>query len=366
MDIISDRANQIDASGIRRMFELSRGLKNPINLSIGEPDFFVPENIKEAAIRSIREDYSKYTISQGMPELCTAMKQSVEKTKGREFEDLMMTCGVSGGLLLAMMVLINPGDGVMITDPYFVSYKHLGTLTQAKISFIETYPDFGLTEERLEKAYFKGVKLLILNSPNNPTGKVYSKEEIEIAAVFAKKYNLTILSDEIYDKFVYDDEYHSISTYYEKTLLLGGFSKSYGMPGWRLGYAAGSKKIISNMIKIQQYTFVHPPTPVQVAALEALKTNVDDLISTYKTKRDIVFNGLKEKFNIVKSQGAFYAFIKCPDHRPLMDFIESALKNNVIIVPGNVFSEKDTHFRLSFATRNEDLQKGVEILNSLV
>jgi len=209
--------------------------------------------------------------------------------------------------------------------------------------------------------------MIILNSPCNPTGVVYAEQQIKALAEIAAKKDVLVLTDEIYERFCYEGKCTSIACYYEKSLVLRGFSKSYAMTGWRLGYVAtheSLRPIIEEMTKIQQYTFVCAPTPFQKAAIAALNYDVTDLVNSYRRKRDLLYEGLKEKFEFVKPGGAFYAFVKAPTESAT-EFVERAIKNNVLIIPGNVFSEKDTHFRISYATDDDKIQKGVEILRGL-
>ena len=365
---ISERVKAIDASGIRKVFALAADMKDPVNLSIGQPDFDVPEEIKEKAIQAIKDGFNKYSQTAGDAELLAKIKKVVEKETGWQNPQVLVASGVSGGLMLAFMAMINPGDEVIIPDPYFVIYKHIVKMLGGRCIFIDTYPDFRLPTGKIKKAITDKTKLIIVNSPCNPTGAVYTENELKELAELAGKNDIPILSDEIYDKFCYDGNCPSIAEFYENTILLKGFSKAYGMPGWRLGYLAVGqhlKNLLEQMLKIQQYTFVCAPTPFQKAAIAALDVDVSKYIEQYKIKRDIIYQGLCKKFEFKKPQGAFYAFIKAPNERAT-EFVEKAIKNNVLIIPGNVFSEKDTHFRISYATSNDKLQQGIEILRSLV
>jgi aspartate aminotransferase/aminotransferase len=275
---------------------------------------------------------------------------------------------VSGGLLLAFMSLVNPGDEVIVPDPYFVMYKHLVGMLGGKCVFVDSYPDFELPVEKIADAITDKTKMIVLNSPCNPTGMVYSEAEVKAVAEIAAKKDVLVLTDEIYERFCYDGECPSIAKYHEKSLVLRGFSKSHAMTGWRLGYVAVPeflKDVVEQMTKIQQYTFVCAPTPFQKAALAALDYDVSDLVDTYRRKRDLLYDGLKERFELVKPGGAFYAFVKAPSSAGATAFVEKAIKNKVLIIPGNVFSEKDTHFRISYATTDEKIRQGVEILCSL-
>ena len=282
---------------------------------------------------------------------------------------MLVSSGVSGGLLLIFLAIINPGDEVIIPDPYFVIYKHLINMLGGKCVFVDSYPDFRLPVGKIADAVTEKTKMIILNSPCNPTGTVYSRHEIEALAKIAAEKDVLILSDEIYEKFCYDGDCTSIAGFYEKTLLLRGFSKSCAMTGWRLGYVAVHnclKDIIENMTRIQQYTFVCAPTPFQKAAIAALDYDVSEFIDSYRKKRDLLYNGLKDKFQLTKPGGAFYAFVKAPNGTTATEFVEKAIANNVLIIPGNVFSEKDTHFRISYATSDTKIRQGIDILNKLV
>ncbi len=367
-DYISDRAHAVDASGIRKVFDLAAKLKDPINLSIGLPDFDVPDEVKSAAIEAIKAGQNRYTQTQGIAPLRDRLRKSLSAEIGRDLGEVLITSGVSGGLLLAILATINPGDEAIFLDPYFVMYKHLLTLAGGRSVAIDSYPDFRFRADRVDKAVTPKTKLLILNSPSNPTGVVMTEAEVRSAVEVAKKHNLLIISDEIYEPFLYDQTggvFPSPARIYENALILRGFSKSHAMTGWRLGYAAGPEPIISQMTKLQQYTFVCAPSPLQFAAIKAMDVAMNSAVAAYRRKRDIVFEGLAKKFELVKPQGAFYIFPKAPSGGTASEFVAKAIENNVLIIPGNVFSERDTHFRISYATADEKLRQGVEILNSI-
>ena len=367
-NIIADRAGKIDASGIRKVFALAASLKDPVNFSIGQPDFDVPDKLKNEAINAIRAGHNKYSQTAGDATLKRKITGQIQNEFGWDNPATLVTSGVSGGLLLTFLALINPGDEVIIPDPYFVMYKHLINMLGGKCVFIDSYPDFSLPVEKIAGAITDRTKMIILNSPCNPTGVVNSEQEIKELAKIAAEKDILVLSDEIYEKFCYDSGCPSIAHYYEKTLLLRGFSKAYAMTGWRLGYMAAHEslqEVIEQMTKIQQYTFVCAPAPFQKAAIAAMDYDVSDLVDIYRNKRDLLYSGLKDNFELVKPGGAFYAFVKAPDGSTATEFVEKAIANNVLIIPGNVFSEKDTHFRISYATSNDKIRQGVEILRSL-
>ncbi len=366
-EVIADRAKLIDASGIRKVFALAAELEDPVNFSIGQPDFDVPEPLKNEAIKAIRAGQNKYSQTAGDNILKRKIAEQIENEFGWSNPSILVTSGVSGGILLSFLATVNPGDEIIIPDPYFVMYKHLIGMLGGKCIFVDSYPDFELPVEKIAEAITSKTKMIILNSPCNPTGVVYSEQQIKALAEIAAEKDILILTDEIYERFCYDSSYTSIANYYEKSLVLRGFSKSCAMTGWRLGYAAAGeslRSVVEEMTKIQQYTFVCAPTPFQQAAIAAVNHETSDFVDAYRKKRDLLYEGLKDKFELVKPGGAFYAFVKAPGESG-SKFVEKAIKNNVLIIPGNVFSEKDTHFRISYATSDEKIRQGVEILRSL-
>ena len=366
-EIIAKRAKLIDSSGIRKVFALGAELEDPVNFSIGQPDFDVPDALKDEAIKAIKAGQNKYSQTVGDSLLREKIAGQVKEEFGWSNPAVLVTSGVSGGLLLAFMALVNPGDEVIMPDPYFVMYKHVVNMLGGKCVFVDSYPDFNLPVEKIAESITDKTKLILLNSPCNPTGVVFSEQRIKALAEVAAKKDVPILTDEIYERFCYDGRCVSIATYYDNVLLLRGFSKPYAMTGWRLGYAAAGeslKGVIEEMTKIQQYTFVCAPTPFQKAAIAALDYDISDYVKAYRRKRDLIYDGLQDKFELVNPGGAFYAFVKAPGSSGTA-FVEKAIKNNVLIIPGNVFSEKDTHFRISYATSDEKIEQGVEILRGL-
>jgi aspartate aminotransferase/aminotransferase len=362
--MLAKRTKMIDSSGIRKVFDLAAKLENPVNLSIGQPDFDVPEEIKEIGIKSIREGFNSYTVTQGIPELRDAVCEQYRDRHGVEFEDILITSGVSGGLTLAFIALVEEGDEVLLTDPYFVMYKHLANLFGGKPVFLDTYPDFAVSPEKLEEKVTQRTKMLVLNSPANPTGRVYSGDELREIAEFARRHDLLVISDEIYDHFIYDESHETFAKYYEKTLLLNGFSKSSAMTGWRVGYAAGPHEVVESMKTLQQYSFVCAPSFAQKAGVAALNLDISRQIDQYRAKRDLIYEGLRGHFEVEKPGGAFYIFPKAPGGDGVK-FVEKAIADNLLIIPGNVFSEQNSHFRISFAAPDETIRQGVEILQKL-
>ena len=362
--LLAERMGQVDASGIRKVFDLAARLENPVDLSIGQPDFDVPERCKQRAIEAIRSGRNKYTVTQGEASLREGIAARLREEFGRFDAPVLVTSGVSGGILLALWATLNAGDEVIVPDPYFVMYKHLPRLVGARPVFVDTYPDFHLRADRLEAAVTERTRMLILGSPANPTGVVYGQEELAGALEVARRHGLVVLADEIYRDFSYDGPAPSAWGLSDRVILLRGFSKTHAMTGWRLGYATGPAEIIQAMTTLQQYTFVCAPSPLQWGALEALDADSSAQVETFRRRRDLVYEGLRGRFRLEKPGGAFYLFPEAPGGSGTR-FAERAIEAGVLVIPGKVFSERDTHFRIAYAAPEEVLRRGIEGLNRL-
>ena len=364
-DFISARARGVDASGIRKVFDLAATLKDPINLSIGLPDFDVPEVVKDAAGRAMLDGHNRYTPTQGIGPLRDRLKADLREELGRDPGDVIITSGVSGGLYLSILATIDPGDEVVFLDPYFVMYRHLLTLAGGRSVAVDSYPDFRFDAEAVERAVTDRTKMLILNSPANPTGVTLTEGDLAAAVDICRRHDLVLLSDEIYVDFRFGPTPASPAAAFENTLLLRGFSKSHGMTGWRVAYVAGPPAIVQQMAKLQQYTYVCAPAPFQHAALAAVDVDMAQHFADYRRKRDIVVEALGGAFELTAPDGAFYAFPKVPEGTTGTDFCTRAIGRNVLVIPGGVFSDRDTHFRLSYAAPDEKLKEGCQILADL-
>lgn len=354
----------IDASGIRKVFDLAANMKNPINLSIGQPHFDTPEPIKDALCQAVRDGKNAYSQTQGIAPLIEKIQSRVDAEYHHDDRQVFISSGTSGALMLVLNALVNPGDEVIVFDPYFVMYSHLAKVVGAKLVFVETYPDFSVDIEKVRAAMTERTKLILFNSPSNPTGFVATEAETRALAELAAEKNVALVSDEIYRSFCYDHPFVSPATFNENVIVIDGFSKSHSMTGHRLGFVHGPQSIIQQMIKLQQYTFVCAPHPVQWAGLAALDYDVSDRVEEYRQKRDLMRERLSNHFEISGAQGAFYMFLKTPWGTGT-EFCTEAIKNNLLIIPGNVFSNHDTHFRISYAQENPILEQGAEILNRL-
>lgn len=358
------RMDGIEVSGIRRIFDLVQGLKDAADFSLGQPDFEVPPEIQKAAVDAIREGRNKYTVTVGLPELVESLKEDLKRRSGFKDGGVIVTAGSAGALFLALGVLVEEGDEVVVPDPYFVLYKHVVRFFGGKPVFLDTYPDFRVTPAKLESVVTSRTRAILFNNPVNPTGVAYSREEVAAVAEFAKRRGILLMSDEIYEAFSYDFPHECALKHDPGALLIGGFSKKYGITGWRLGFAAGPKDVIEKMAVLQQFSFVCAPAPVQAAGIAALKTDMAVVVEAYRRKRDLVVEGLKDRFEFVRPQGAFYVFPKCPwgDDE---SFVRKAIESKCLIVPGSACSERRTHFRISFAQSESTLRRGIDILNKI-
>lgn len=364
--LFAERTRLVEFSGIRKFFELASRMKDPCDLSIGLPDYDTPEPIKQAAIQAIKEGKNRYTPSAGMPALRERIGAELKASYGCD-PAVLITAGVSGGLTLALLATIDPGDEVVFLDPYFVSYLQLVHTVGGKPVPVPSYPDFRFDAKAVEAAVTPRTKLLLINTPGNPTGRVMTEEEVRAAAEIARKHDLLLVADEIYDKLCYDAPNPCPMNYApENTLLLRGFGKTYGMTGWRMGYAAGPEALILEMMKFQQYTFVCAPSMAQAATLTALDTDVSHHRAAYAQKRDLVCRLLEKHFEYARPSGGFYIFPRVPARYPnATAFCEAVAEHEVLVIPGKFFSSRDTHFRISYATSDDLIRRGCAVLCKL-
>lgn len=397
--LISRRAQSINGSGIRRVFEIGAGIADKVDFSIGQPDFPVPEPIRAAAKRAIDENRNGYPLTRGIGELrdaiATRVRQDLGWTCGPSSlssspndPGVLVTSGTSGALVLACMALLDDADEVIIPDPYFVLYPYLGTLGQGKAVKCATYPDFRLTAERVEPLITPKTKMVILNSPSNPAGVVSNEKECRELLELCRRRGIVLVSDEIYDEFAFSesrtqgwvkDPSHKacpsparFAGAEENVLVVRGFGKTYGVTGWRLGYAVGPRKLVEEMTKLQQYLYVSSPHPLQWGVIEAFKVDMRPYVDEYERRRDLVVSKLSPFTEVPLPGGAFYAFVKVPETIGLPAdsraeaFFRKAVDRKVLVVPGHTFSQRDTHFRLSFATPIERLERGLNVLAELL
>ena len=358
---IAERMHRIDASGIRKVFDLAASMQRPVNLSIGQPHYDTPQPVKDALCRAVQEGRNAYSQTQGIAPLLKLLQDDVNQRYQDPDRRAFVTSGTSGALVLALLTLINPGEEVIILDPWFVMYRHLVTLAGGIVVPVSTYPDFRIPIESIQNAITPRTKLIIFNSPANPTGSVATPTETQALAELAHKHNIALISDEIYRAFCYDQDFVSPVTWNPQTIVIDGFSKSHSMTGLRLGFMHGPSCLIQQMLKLQQFTFVCAPHPVQWAGVTAWELNLEDNRHDYRRKRDLLAGLLKDHYQITGGEGAFYLFLKTPWGTG-SEFVAEAIRNNLLIIPGSVFSAQDTHFRVSFAASDEMLREGADIL----
>jgi len=324
----------------------------------------VPEPIKQALKSAVDNNHAGYTVTQGIGELRAKIKGHLTQRHNHADREVLITSGTSGGLLLAIMATINPGDEAIVFDPAFGAYQPMIELAGGIPIWIDTYPTFQIDVDQVKAAITPRTKLIVFNSPSNPAGAVVHRDIVRDLANLAAEHGILVLSDEIYRKFTYDGPMTSPAEFNPDALVVDGFGKSFGFTGWRLGFAHGPKVLIEEMAKVQQFTFVCAPSIVQHAGLAAWDFDTSAIVAEYKQKRDRLVEALKGTFEFTKPGGAFYLFAKTPWGTG-SEFVAAAIEKNLLIIPGNIFSRRDTHFRISYAAKEETLEKGIEILLSL-
>lgn len=380
MPSISKKVKNLPPSGIRKFFDLIRKKKEVISLGVGEPDFTTPWHIREACIFSLEKGMTMYTSNSGLEELREEICRYYKKRYNLKYnsqKEILITVGVSEALDLALRAIIEPGDEVIIPEPCYVSYKPIVILSGGiPKTFATTKTNFIPDVKEMEKIVTKNTKAIILGYPNNPTGVVLRKKELEKIAEFVKKYNLIVISDEIYAELTYEGEHISIAQLKDmqkRTILLNGFSKSYAMTGWRIGYALSSAEIIAGMTKIHQYTMLCAPIMSQFAALEAIKNGnnqMQEMKEEYNQRREIITDGLnKIGLYCRKPEGAFYVFPSIK--KTCLSSEEFSYKlleeENVAVVPGVAFGEcGEGYIRISYATSLENIEESLNRMERFV
>ncbi|MEW8959615.1 aminotransferase class I/II-fold pyridoxal phosphate-dependent enzyme [Neomoorella humiferrea] len=378
---INPVVKNLPPSGIRRFFDLVANTPGVISLGVGEPDFVTPWHIREACVRSLERGYTMYTSNYGLPELRRAIADYLEERFALNYDpqkQIMVTIGASEAVDLALRALISPGDEVLIPEPCYVSYKPITHMAGGiPVTVPTTMKDeFQLTASLLEKYITPRTKILILCFPNNPTGAVLKDCEMEAIAALVKKYNLLVISDEIYAELRYDGpprSFAAIPGMQERTILVSGFSKAFAMTGWRVGYIAAHPDFLAAMVKIHQYTILCAPVMGQMAALEALRNgrqDVERMVAEYDRRRRLVVSRLREMgLECFEPRGAFYVFpsIKVTGMTST-EFAEALLKEEkVAVVPGTAFGNGGEGFiRCSYATSLAELTEAMNRMERFV
>ena len=363
-------------SASNRAAEMKRAGKKVFNFGIGEPDFDTPSGIIEAAFEAARHGKTHYTPSAGIPELreAVALKEKQFNRIDAKAGNVLIT-PTKFAINIAVMVLVNPGDEVIIPEPYYLSYPDIVRLYGGKVVTVRTDSNYDLDLDAMEKLVTPRTRMIILSNPTNPTGKVYTEKSLRSLADFAIKHKLYLLSDEIYEDLIYEGSMFSpasIPEMFERTITLSGFSKSYAMTGWRLGYMVAPEEIIKAGNKVQQQTITCATSISQYGALAALKDRETPrkFLETFRKRRDIVLELISNSSNMHmrKPEGAFYAFVKYDADLNSEDFCENALESSgIVITPGSAFGNQgEGHFRLSFATDEATIREGISALEEFI
>ena len=362
---LSRRSSWTTDELIERIFSLGRERPDVINLSIGLPNGSPAKSVYEGAAAAIARGVDLYTPPDGI----VALRERVAKLlkeAGVPTAEVMITPGVSAGIVLSLLATCDPGDEILLPDPYFVSYRRLPALLGVRVRTLSTSPSFHLSGAAIRRAAGSRTRAIVLTSPGNPTGKVYSSSELSQAAAAAGDLGLVVISDETYRDFCFEPPFVSIAQHYPRTLILGGLSKSHCMSGWRVGYAAGPAELIRRMTSLQRYISVCAPAVSQHAALVALEGELPVPAYTLSRRRDILYSGLSQSLRIVRPDGGLYMFPEAPAGLSGTQFTLNAIERGVLVLPGAVFSEQDTHFRVSFAATEEELSEAIERLRPIL
>ena len=381
-DLIADKAASLQPSGIRKFFDIVAEMDDVISLGVGEPDFDTPWHIRDEGIYSLEKGRTFYTSNSGLKELRMEIAAYLQRTQGLEYHylsQIFVTVGGSEAIDLAMRAMINPGDEVLIPQPSYVSYEPCVVMADGKPVVIELKEEnqFRLTPEELEAAITPKTKILVMPFPNNPTGAIMEREDLEKLVPIIEKHDLFVVSDEIYGELTYGGKKHvsiaALPGMQERTILINGFSKAYAMTGWRLGYACGPKEVIRQMVKIHQYCIMCAPTTSQYAAVEALRNGDEDvrrMRESYDERRRFVLFTLKEMgLPCFEPEGAFYVFPCIREFGMTSDkFATNLLKEEkVAIVPGTAFGNcGEGYLRISYAYSIESLKKALKRLENYV
>ena len=365
----AERLKSIELSQIRKMFEVCD--ENAINLGIGEPDFDIPENVKIAINKALDDGFTHYTHNKGFLELREEISKKLKNDNKLSFdpESIMVTVGASEALYICAQGLFEKGDEVLIPDPGFLSYKACVDLSQATPISVEAKieNDYKIKFEDVEEKITSKTKAFIMNSPSNPTGAVMDKEDIKAIADLATDNDFVIISDEIYEKIIYDNKHYSPGEFSDNVIVINGFSKTYAMTGLRIAYLAGQNEIVEELLKVHQYNTACASSISQVAGYEALRGPqgyVKTIVKEFKNRKNLIANGLEELgLKCTPLDGAFYAFPQVENAR---EYVQKAVKVGVITVPGSGFGQScESNVRLSYANSYENIEEAINRLGKI-
>ncbi|MCU0860131.1 MAG: aminotransferase class I/II-fold pyridoxal phosphate-dependent enzyme [Thermoplasmata archaeon] len=363
----------LKVSGIRKLFEAAP--PGSINLGLGEPDLQPPKEMVEAFKRALDAGYNKYGPSAGIKELRKAVAESLRRQRRDvSCENIIITAGATEGMRIACETILGEGDEALVPNPGFIVYGPDVALAGGKpVEYeLDEAKGFDLDIERVKEAITPRTKAIIVNSPSNPTGCVFSRETVKALSDIAKDHKLYILSDEVYDGFVYEGEHLSFAKFHDDTIIVNSFSKSLAATGWRIGYVATSKEIVQQLAKVQYYTLACPPTATQYAVLEGMKIQDEfgaAMLDEFRHRRDLALKKLSEipSFTTPRPHGAFYAFPRYSQDIQSEELAMKILKKGVICAPGGAFGSKgEGHLRFSYANSRENIAKGLDIVKDFM
>ena len=363
--LISRRAGAFDSSGIRKVFDLAAKLVDPINLSIGQPDFEMPAAAREAAKQAIDAGKNGYTPTQGIAVLRERLEAEVRAELNQPHRSLCVTSGSSGALNLALMALVDPGDEVIVFEPAFVMYRPLVEFLGGRCVVLDTAPTFQIDVDRVAASITPATKAILVNTPANPTGVVATADTVRDLARLADARGVTIVSDELYRSYCYDAPFASPALHSENVVVIDGFSKSHAMTGWRVGWVHGPKPVVDACTMLQQYTFVCAPQVGQWAALAALDAPMEAPLAECRRKRDLLMAGLRDRYRFVQPGGAFYLYPEAPGGSGKAFAERAVAEEKLLVVPGSVFGAADTHFRIAYTVSDATLDRGITALRRL-
>lgn len=365
---ISSRLETFDSSIFRDVFLKQQTLINPIDLSVGSPEDVTPLNIKAAGIQAITNDKTGYTPTNGLPELREEIRKKLIKDNNIHVgvDQITTVPGLTTGQLLVYMSILDPGDEIIVMDPGYPPYVQLAKTLGADVMPVLTLPTFQLDIPEIIASITNKTKAIVINSPNNPTGAVYPENDLRKIAEIADKHNIYVISDEIYEYFVYEGSHFSIGSIYPDTITMHGFSKEYSMTGWRLGYISGPIDVIEAINELQQYVVFSSSSIAQHAALEAIKS-VHPVRDKYLVKRNHVIRSLRDSgIEVAGADGSYYVFFKAPCDMTDLEFAELALKHNLILIPGRAFSSRHGFIRLSYGAPLEVVESGTKVIADII
>lgn len=352
----------IDSSGIRRVFDLAASLKNPINLSIGQPDYAMPEPIRLAIEKALRDGKTAYTPTQGILPLRERLSRKYATVNGftAHPDDIVISSGIAALLELLFLVTIDPGDEVLLTDPAFLIYRSLLSFLGARVHTIAE--DFALDDTLAFSG--QNLKLIVFSTPSNPTGRILEEKQILALGSLADRTGALLVSDEIYELFDYEKKFQSPGALYPRTITLSGFSKTYSMTGLRLAAATGPREVMKAITTLQQYSIVCAPSAVQYGGIAALDLDMSSFVERYKENRNRLRECL-DGLSYPSPDGAFYLFPRIGKND--LDFVERAIKEEeLLLVPGNIFTDRTDSIRISYAVSTETLERGMAALKRLL